>query len=395
MAGNDPPPPTKTDIDKVTTFDRSNLGIFTKLYGSVWPKVLPFCVVNVVSTYAIHVLRSEYGVDLTFRQDGHGFVSVMISFLVVTRSQNVFARYMEARSSLEALFRSCREVVQHVCVITGHRTDEAARLWREEVAFRVITLVRITLKSLEHKSTGQASWEGEPSDVLKDVNRNRAYLPDENNLDANLRMPYVLAYHLRKLLLEQRVGAFRNKDDDDDARLHIVEELKILGDVSAFLSAWTNLKKFMTTPYPFPLVQLGRLFLFFWIYSLPFVLSANRNDVVQTIVLMFFITYGYAGLEYVSIELDDPFGDDPNDFDDQVMAKQVIGDILLLMSKTDGPQCELNLKNRANLVTRARYAVDQSLEESNDEFFDAAAKSPETGPTQTTISSKTILSSYF
>jgi len=35
----------------------------------------------------------------------------------------------------------------------------------------------------------------------------------------------------------------------------------------------------------------------------------------------FFITYGFVGLEYVSMELDDPFGDDPNDFDDLGMAE--------------------------------------------------------------------------
>ena len=29
---------------------------------------------------------------------------------------------------------------------------------------------------------------------------------------------------------------------------------------------------------------------------------------------MLFITYGFLGLEYVSMELDDPFGSDPNDF---------------------------------------------------------------------------------
>lgn len=29
---------------------------------------------------------------------------------------------------------------------------------------------------------------------------------------------------------------------------------------------------------------------------------------------MLFITYGFIGLEYVSMELDDPYGNDPNDF---------------------------------------------------------------------------------
>jgi hypothetical protein len=32
------------------------------------------------------------------------------------------------------------------------------------------------------------------------------------------------------------------------------------------------------------------------------------------------VTYGFVGLETVSIELDDPFGDDENDFDNLGMA---------------------------------------------------------------------------
>ena len=37
----------------------------------------------------------------------------------------------------------------------------------------------------------------------------------------------------------------------------------------------------------------------------------------------FFVTYGFVGLEYVSFELDDPFGDDDNDFDNLGMAQRV------------------------------------------------------------------------
>ena len=36
--------------------------------------------------------------------------------------------------------------------------------------------------------------------------------------------------------------------------------------------------------------------------------------ILPVLVLMLFITYGFIGLEYVSMELDDPYGNDPNDF---------------------------------------------------------------------------------
>jgi predicted membrane chloride channel (bestrophin family) len=44
------------------------------------------------------------------------------------------------------------------------------------------------------------------------------------------------------------------------------------------------------------------------------------------------VTYGFVGLETVSIELDDPFGDDENDFDNLGMAL-VSNNSLLLCNK--------------------------------------------------------------
>ena len=39
------------------------------------------------------------------------------------------------------------------------------------------------------------------------------------------------------------------------------------------------------------------------------------DSVVGTILAVFFITFGFLGLEFISIFLDDPFGKDPIDFD--------------------------------------------------------------------------------
>ena len=59
---------------------------------------------------------------------------------------------------------------------------------------------------------------------------------------------------------------------------------------------------------------MTRTFLFVWVFSLPMVLVADNDNTVEVLVLMLFITYGFIGLEYVSMELDDPYGNDPNDF---------------------------------------------------------------------------------
>jgi hypothetical protein len=61
-------------------------------------------------------------------------------------------------------------------------------------------------------------------------------------------------------------------------------------------------------------------------------------------VLVFFITYAFVGLEFVSIELDDPYGDDPNDLDILGLAKTVFEDIYICIYDCDGEESAKGLK---------------------------------------------------
>jgi len=80
--------------------------------------------------------------------------------------------------------------------------------------------------------------------------------------------------------------------------------------------------KFLTTPVPFPLIQMARTVLFFYIFTVPFaLLNDSGSSTVAHIGTVLILTYGFMGLEAVAMELDDPFGEDPNDFDNLAMAE--------------------------------------------------------------------------
>lgn len=125
-------------------------------------------------------------------------------------------------------------------------------------------------------------------------------------IDEALRSPLVMASSLRKILLEPR------KTNCLDFKLIIPEELQLLSYVSGFTQSIHGLNKLITTPFSFPLVQMSRTILFFWLFTLPMALMTDTAERMQISIIVFFVTYGFLGLEYVSIELDDPFGDDPN-----------------------------------------------------------------------------------
>jgi predicted membrane chloride channel (bestrophin family) len=323
------------------------------MYGSVWPAVLPYCIVSVSITAIIAYLQSNRIVDLTFASStGHSFMAIMVSFLVVTRANITYARYMESRQYLSDCYRNCRELVQHVCILTLFEDSPSAQEWRRKVAYQTILLLRVTMAAIEFRSLSINTWDVTdenlelltpttpahrrlvsvmPSALTPQNQRISKWAHGERTMaDENFRAPIVLAYNLRQAILVQRNGEYLEK------RMHVNEELKILGFVSDYVTAFHGLKKLITAPFPFPLVQMTRTFLFFWVFSLPLVLVHAIPQPVQVMVIMFFVTYGFLGLEYVSMELDDPFGDDPNDFDDLGMAEIVFEDIYISLYKRDG-----------------------------------------------------------
>ena len=99
-----------------------------------------------------------------------------------------------------------------------------------------------------------------------------------------------------------------------------------------------SIRKFMTTPVPFPLIQMARTFLFLYIFTVPFVLLSDESSVLAHCFTIFLLTYGFMGLEVVAIELDNPFGDDPNDFDCLALAHTAFEDIYLFTRDCDGPE---------------------------------------------------------
>jgi len=100
---------------------------------------------------------------------------------------------------------------------------------------------------------------------------------------------------------------------DDDQQLQLLEQIKLLDMLNEFVIHYRNLLILASTPLPFPMLQMGRTFLFLWTFSIPFVLRGVVDEMLSAITFVFFLTYGFIGLELVAMKLMEPFGDGVND----------------------------------------------------------------------------------
>jgi len=304
--------------------------VLTQMAGSVWPRVLPFCIASTFLTYLIYYLRRYHDIDLTFNDKGHSFMSMLVSFLIVTRSTIAYTRLMEANTKLINCMRCCRELVQHAVAFTRHESDIAARKWRSQLARRTIVLLQTSVAVLEYQSKGVDAWK---TLELK-LDEKKALLAAVGK--SNERAPILLTLFLRSSIATHTEQLVKG--------IHVNKELYLLNFVSDMSKSYHGLMKLSATPFPFPLVQMARTFLFFWIFSLPFALVAQYESMPALLVINFILTYGFVGLEYVSIEMDDPFGDDPCDFDVHGLALGVIDDIYIAIYDIDGKDAADALK---------------------------------------------------
>lgn len=377
-------------IRQVTYEDRNHLSVLLQMQGSVWPKVMPFCIFNVALTLAVFYARKA-GLDLTVAPVGHKFMGIIVSFLLVQTANIEYGRFMEARKHLSSCYKSCQELVQFAVILTMNDSSPGAKQWRQNVAYRTILLLRVTMAVLEYQSSGEAPWDVSEMTTEDKIDMEEALMvsnrgsedsacADSTRLrvqkwahgkrsmsDEAFRAPIVLAYNLRKEIMSQRSGDVLQMK----WRHPCNEEIRISDFVVQFMKAFHGLKKLTTTPVPFPLIQMSRTFTFFWMFTLPFALCHKAVFIIQLCLCVFFTTYGFIGLMHVTMDLQDPFGDDPTDFDDLGMAKMVFEDIYITIYKADGEKSAVGLRKKI----RGRITRGSALQNFHDDYGDLALAS--------------------
>lgn len=298
--------------------------------GSVWQNVLPYCIFNSILTAIIVIFKRERIYDLTFSDQGHSYLSMLVSFLVVTRCSIAYKRYGEYSNLLTNMMKSARELVQHTVLFTRKESHCNARMFRFEIARQIIVMLRTVIYVLREEPERDRLYL---KDSLKDSEQEAISVSVG---EASERTPNVMVIFLRSTIISHSKKL--------RTPLDVNEELGLLTNVSNFIRSYHQIMKLVNSPFPFPLVQMTRTLLFIWLFSLPFALVDKMDTLVAPIIVMFFMTFGFLGLEFLSIFMDDPFGKDPIDFDVLYMGRIAFDDIYINIHDVDGMRAKSELQ---------------------------------------------------
>jgi predicted membrane chloride channel (bestrophin family) len=343
----------------------NHISLICQRWGSINRKVLPFCAVNILICLALVALLN-YGIDLTISEFGHEFMSVILAFLVINKFSFTLSLYYELQGNLSIMNQAVIDIVQLACTFTKREftVDNSAgrnslsfqakigeyKQYRFKIAHQSIVLLKATCavihKGGEYDVWKMAEFDDDPLllHVPEDTSgtstdeetHGRLVFPKEmyvmgQNMksDLNLRVPIHVAQRLRDDVM---------KHTTLPESLNPMQEMQLMTCIKDFITGYRGIRKYLTAPLPLPLVQLGRIFVFAYVFTLPFALLSADLELkeVQVIMLVVLMTYGFVGCELLFVELDDPFAEDPNDLPLIEEAKASLDDIVLSLYQTDG-----------------------------------------------------------
>lgn len=262
------------------------LSLLLTIQGSILPRVLPQ-ILLIAGLGGVGLVLLDYFPSLlpSFSLAPFSILGLMLSLLLGFRNNASYARWWEARQQLGNLLVQARSLARLSVCYLGQTAQH------QEIQLRVITLLRafsrVLLRSLRHPDI-----QGCLDDLLDKAQAQLVY-QSRNPADQLLRMLSceIATAHRTGLLSDILVATFER---------HVTA----LADIQAACERLHN------TPIPFAYMLLVHRTAYIFCFLLPFGLVGSTGAATPFISAL--VAYAFFGLDALSEELEEPFGERPN-----------------------------------------------------------------------------------
>lgn len=225
----------------------------------------------------------------------HTLLGMVISLLLVFRTNTAYDRWWEGRKLWGALVNNSRNLALK---LDGFLPIEAKA--ERQFFLNIIPMYANALRT--HLVNSSLANELFDVDGLQEF---------KQHIDVKKHVPNQVAR-----LLIKHIQDARDKNLLTDTQLLLMnEELRSYTDICGACERIKN------TPIPFSYSIFIKKFIFFYVVTLPFALSFSLSYYAIPITL--FIFYVLASLELIAEEIEDPFGTDSNDLPMQKIAENI------------------------------------------------------------------------
>ena len=98
----------------LTQHNQHPFAIVFRYRGTVWPLVLPYCILNVIILTCLTILQNTFEIRLSILPQGHALMSLLIAYLGVSKVNLAYERYMGAQIATGHGLMVLRELNQFI-----------------------------------------------------------------------------------------------------------------------------------------------------------------------------------------------------------------------------------------------------------------------------------------
>jgi putative membrane protein len=252
-------------------------------YGSVLPAVLGrvglltgFCLVlYLIDEWWLRANFAPPQIDAL----GHTVLGTALGLLIVFRTNTAYNRFWEARTLWGAIVNNSRNLVRAAAVWAGP-ADGLARL----VTAYVVALKEGLRGNRDISAVLRPLVSGRVLERLTKVNNPPALLAREMSVWVSGRQA--------------------------EGRLDSIQVSRLESLIGALTDAQGGCERIAKTPMPFVYASLTKQVLILYLGSLPFVLVPKMTLLAPLVVAV--VSLGMLGIEEAGVEIEDPFGIEPN-----------------------------------------------------------------------------------
>jgi putative membrane protein len=280
-------------IDYATT---SWVRIVTSVRGTVLPRIFTRTAICVAIALVAAYCKAERGIDLTIPAMIHTLLGVALGLLLVFRTNTSYDRYWEGRKLLGCMVNRTRDLARQSAVYL--KNDEA----RERAGGYIIALYVCIRHYLRHERRWDELADHLNSDEMAELGRRRA-------------APLLVSRWLTELVAKQA----------DDGTITPIQQRLMDTNITAMIDLWGGAERILKTPVPFAYAHHIKVFLTLFCFTVPFaLLNAMTWFAVAGAAV---VAFGMFGIDEIGVEIEDPFGYDPNDLPLDTIGETIAVDV--------------------------------------------------------------------
>jgi putative membrane protein len=278
--------------------------ILFQLRGSVLPGLLGRMAIAALAGVVAAWLFQHGG--LRIAPITHTILGVALGLLLVFRTNASYDRYWEGRRLLGMIVNRSRDLARQLVAFVGGdgEAERAARARAVRLLAATYALVRQHLRHERDLSALGDLLTAEERAALEPI---------------ACRPTHTVAWITRALVAAVAAGRLTEQ------RLQAMDL-----NLTSIVDSWGGCERILRTPIPFAYAQHIKSFLALFCVTVPFAMVEAMGW--YTPLATAILTYALIGIDEIGVEIEDPFGYDPNDLPLERIGETIAGDTAALLN---------------------------------------------------------------